>query len=75
MPQLIKPGETKVVTKDGECHVSISLELTIKLEGDVVQVQALGAKAEPVPAPKVEEPAWQIPDFSSGKKIKFGQNA
>lgn len=75
MPQLIKPGETKVVTKDGECIVSIALELTIKLEGDGLQVkaQALPSQTAEVLPEKKEEPAWQIPDFASSKKVKFGQ--
>ena len=32
MPNLIKQGEAKVVTKNGEVFVNIALELNIKLD-------------------------------------------
>lgn len=71
MASLIRQGEAKVVTKNGEVFVNIALELTIKLEGTGIQgaVQASGG------AKKIdgeEKVAWQIPDFSPGK-IDFGK--
>lgn len=75
MPNLIKQGEAKVVTKNGEVFVNIALELNIKLDGTNLQVvsgngSAAGAsQASPVAEEKV---SWQIPDFSSDK-INFGK--
>lgn len=71
MPSLIKQGEARVVTKDGEVFVNIALDLTIKLEGtplkDISSVS--GGSNLPGDSDKVN---WQIPDFSSGK-INFGK--
>lgn len=74
MPNLIKQGEAKVVTKNGEVFVNISLELNIKLDGTNLQVasgqnSAVGSPASGLPQDKV---SWQIPDFSSDK-INFGK--
>ena len=68
MAHLIKPQDTKVVTKEGECQVSISLELTIKLDGDNLSISSPKEKVE-----EKEEMNWAIPDFSSGKKLNFGK--
>jgi hypothetical protein len=76
MPNLIKQGEARVVTKDGEVFVNIALELTIKLDGSSLQVMSGSAAGAGVgsPAAKKEEEKinWEIPDFSS-KKIQFGK--
>jgi len=70
MPQLIKPHEVKVVTQQGECTVSIVLELNINLNAEGLQVAARTVSAETPQEDKVE---WAIPDFPSSKKIKFGK--
>ena len=76
MANLIKPGDIKVVTKNNELFVNISLELSIKLDGnvtnlnlnsDVVQQQAFQKKEE-------EKVKWEVPDFSSGNKLNFGKD-
>lgn len=71
MPSLIKQGEAKIVTKNGEVFVNIALELTIKLEGTGIQggVQASGGVQKIQEDEKVK---WEIPDFSPGK-IDFGK--
>lgn len=71
MPSLIKQGEAKVVTKNGEVFVNIALELTIKLEGTNIQggVQASGGVQKIDHEEKVQ---WEIPDFSPNK-IDFGK--
>jgi hypothetical protein len=71
MASLIKQGEAKVVTKNGEVFVNIALELTIKLEGTGIQgaVQAAGGVQKIQGEEKVK---WEIPDFSPGK-IDFGK--
>ena len=76
MPQLIKPGSVKILTQDGEVQVSITLELTINLNTDGVNVsaqttaQAIEQKKE-MPQEKDE---WMIPDFGASPKLDFGKN-
>lgn len=73
MPSLIKQGEAKIITKNGEVFVNIALELTIKLEGANLQVgmPAIGSsKAEQTQ--QQEKVHWEIPDFSPNK-IDFGK--
>lgn len=74
MASLIKQGEAKVVTKNGEVFVNIALELSIKLEGTGVQgsVSASGGSSPPAIPHKDEKVKWEIPDFSSNK-IDFGK--
>lgn len=72
MPNLIKQGEAKVITKNGEVFVNIALELNIKLDGTNIQMPSFfedkktGSKED-------EKISWQIPDFSSENKINFGK--
>lgn len=78
MVQLIKPLTTKVITKDGECHLAISLELTINLNSDGLLVSADNAKTKVASKNQNKEDDnpidMIIPDFSSGNKVKFGKN-
>lgn len=73
MPNLIKQGEARVVTKNGEVFVNIALELNIKLDGTNLQVVSGGAAAPAYgKTPEAEKVNWEIPDFSSNK-IDFGK--
>jgi hypothetical protein len=75
MASLIRQGEAKVVTKNGEVFVNIALELTLKLEGTGIQgaVSATGGATPPQAHDKDDEKVkWEIPDFSSNK-IEFGK--
>jgi hypothetical protein len=73
MPNLIKQGEARVVTKNGEVFVNIALELTIKLDGTNLQVSAVGGPAGgSLPLKQEDKVGWAIPDFSS-EKIDFGK--
>jgi hypothetical protein len=74
MASLIKQGEARIVTKNGEVFVNIALELTIKLEGTNLQgpVSASGGASSPSVAPQEDDKVkWEIPEFAPGK-IKFG---
>lgn len=74
MPNLIKQGEARVITKNGEVFVNIALELTIKLDGTNL-LQSVGSGDSPAVAltPKQDDKVnWVIPDFSS-EKIDFGK--
>ncbi len=73
MANLIKPGDVKIVTKNNEVFVNISLELNIKLDGNITN---LGIEAKSSQNNKVLEDKvnWEIPDFSSGSgKLQFGK--
>ena len=73
MPQLIKPNDVKVLTKDGEVKVSISLELNINLNDGRTQVQ-INEIGLSKPKENIEDKTvWQIPDFTPGEKINFGK--
>lgn len=76
MPNLIKPGEARVITKNGEVFVNISLELTVKLDGSNIGTAAVGKSSESglssADAVSDSKVGWQIPDFTSSK-IEFGK--
>lgn len=78
MPQLIKPSDVKVITKDGEVKVSITLDLNINLtnllEGISLPVaQSQSTKKENSIVENLDDKVtWAIPDFSS-EKINFGK--
>lgn len=71
MANLIKQGEAKVITKNGEVFVNISLELNIKLDGSNLQFAKTGVTGASL-APVEDKVNWEIPDFSSDK-IEFGK--
>jgi hypothetical protein len=73
MPNLIKQGEARVITKNGEVFVNIALELTVKLDGSSLNLSVLDASSGSRPTEPVQEKInWEIPDFSSDK-IQFGK--
>ena len=79
MPNLIRPGSTKVVTQDGEVQISITLDLNVNLNSDGLQVSVNASETSSEKNKKKddEDVSWAIPDFSSGKKVdkvKFGKN-
>lgn len=77
MPQLIKPSDVKVVTKDGEVKVSITLDLNINLtnllEGmSLPSTQSAKKENNSIAENLDDKVVWAIPDFSS-EKINFGK--
>jgi hypothetical protein len=80
LAQLLKPNNVKVVTKDGEMHVTISLELTINLNSDNLKVTASPSYVVPQAEQKAKKqvddnPMWEIPDFAPMPKVEFGKKA
>lgn len=76
MAQLIKPGNVKVVTNDGEVQVTIALELTINLNSDGLAVNARQQEEqEAIPAKNKasDKTLWEIPDFGPIPKVDFGK--
>jgi hypothetical protein len=68
MVQVIKPQQVKVVTNQGECVVSIVLDLNINLTSD----GRTRVQEDPLPAPREEQVEWAVPEFGPAK-IKFGK--
>lgn len=74
MPQLIRPNDVRVVTRDGEVKISISLDLNINLNQSNNEIQIDDIKLNEKKSSSVEDKTiWQIPDFSSSEKIDFGK--
>jgi hypothetical protein len=73
MPNLIKQGEARVVTKNGEVFVNIALELNIKLDGSNIQVSSGSGTSVGSSANNNEKVNWEIPDFEPSNKIQFGK--
>jgi hypothetical protein len=70
MPKLIRPGEVRVVTQDGEVHVHVTIDLNLTLHTDGrVAVAATASAAEPE---KAESP-WLLPDLDALPKVAFGK--
>jgi len=76
MAQLLKPGDVKIVTKDGEITLKLQIDLNINLNQtgsiSVTSDNKETTKAVDV-ANKEDETAWTIPDFGPTTKIKFGK--
>lgn len=74
MPNLIRPNETKFITKEGECLIQIAfdpiiVELNVNLNSDGLSINTKQSHEEE----EEDKPAWIAPNFSSKKKIKFGK--
>ena len=65
----------KVVTKEGEATVHITLELNINLNTGGLSVSASQNKEakEYEEVKEKEKTQWVIPEFSKTKKIEFGK--
>lgn len=71
MPNLIKQGDTKIITKEGEIFVNIALELNIKLDGQNLQISGNNLPQKQIN--ESEKVNWEIPSFESSSKIQFGK--
>lgn len=75
MAQRITPVKMITVSKEGECHLTITLELNINLSanGEIgASLQGVAEKAKAVE--KEDDPLFTVPDFLSGLKVDFGKN-
>ena len=77
MGNLIRPNQVRVVTKDGEIVVHLTLDLNINLNTGALTVSNLPAPVRPAPVeeePEVEDTKWEIPDFKvPDTKLIFGK--
>jgi len=69
MAQLIRPGSVKIMTRDGEVQVSITLELNINLNTDGVKLGAQAVEEKEKP----EKNEWAIPEFEASPRLNFGK--
>jgi hypothetical protein len=72
MAQLIRPSDVKIITKDGELKVSITLDLNINMNGSI-EALSVDGKSTVKKETLDDKVAWAIPDFVS-EKINFGKN-
>lgn len=73
MPQLIKPSDVKILTKDGEVKISITLDLNVNIQEKNIHIKEFDKKEEINTIENIEEKThWQIPDFNS-EQINFGK--
>lgn len=75
MAQLIRPTEVSVKTVNGEVLLNIKLDININLsQNGTTQSSISETKVEGKLEEKKKEDAtlWEIPDFTSVPKIKFG---
>lgn len=75
MAQLIKPTEVSIKTVNGEVLLNIKLDININLTQNniapnVIAENKVENKIEE--KKKEEQSLWEIPDFVSVPKIKFG---
>jgi hypothetical protein len=71
MAQLIRPSDVKIITKDGELKVSITLDLNINMNGSI-EALSVDGKSTVKKETLDDKVAWAIPDFVS-EKINFGK--
>ena len=72
MPQVIKPTKVVTVTKDGECKVDITIDLTIHLDSSGLKVSSQVAAAQQ--ETEVDETKWAIPTFGNAGQVSFGKS-
>lgn len=76
MASLIKPGSVKILTKDGEIQVSLTLDININLNTDNM---VFGAKNKEEnhsfnEQKEDEKIKWEIPEFDvPSVKVDFGK--
>lgn len=76
MAQKLTPTKVVTVTKDGECHLVITLELNINLNSIGGDGSAVTASIQSHDRAEVDDDnvEFTIPDFSSGTTLSFGKN-
>lgn len=65
----------KVVTKDGECKISLTIDLNVNLNTMGISVGSSVSKVETQQTQDKEKTHWEIPDFGAMPKVNFGKKA
>ena len=77
MPQRITPNKVITVTKDGECHVMITLDLNINITTNgQAEVSPSNNNNDEKKKPQEDETQWEIPDFGTfnSNMLNFGKD-
>lgn len=76
MAQLIKPTEISVKTVNGEVLVNLKLDININLTQGVINTTVESKQEEKKIKQEIKQEEkqtlWEIPEFNSVPKIKFG---
>lgn len=64
--------EVKTVTKDGECEITLKIELDINLN-NLLDLQQQNKKSEEIVIEEKEKVEWSMPKFNSKQRIKMGE--
>lgn len=75
MVRILRPEKvkTKIITKDGECKIELTLNININADGVSVNAEGVSVKKDNKYIDKEEDKInWAIPEFDS-KKIDFGK--
>lgn len=75
MPQVIKPQNVTINSRDGEVAIRLTIDLNLNLNGQVSAVQASASEMPVAQAIKPKDEAeWMVPDFGpSTEMIEFGK--
>lgn len=74
----IDNNKVKILTKDGECTLHITLDVNINFTGGfpnnfVNQNSSQNTIINSASSSEEEKTAWEIPDFKPTKNINFGK--
>ena len=73
MPQVIKPQNVTIQTRDGEVSIKLTIDINLNLSGQVSNVVASATEVSVTPKPK-DEAEWLVPEFGpSTETIEFGK--
>jgi hypothetical protein len=71
MGNLLRPGNVRVITKDGEVVINLVLDININLNNGGITVSQMPLETE---LPEKEDTQWEIPDFvAPNTKLNFGK--
>lgn len=75
MPQVIKPQNVIIQSRDGEVSIRLTIDLNLNLNGQVSNVAASVVEEPVALVPKEKDAAeWLVPDFGpSTETIEFGK--
>jgi len=75
MPQVIKPQNVIVNSRDGEVSIRLTIDLNLNLNGQISNVVASASEVPVAQATKPKDEAeWLVPEFGpSTETIEFGK--
>lgn len=70
MAQLIKTQDVKVISKEGECKIQISLDINLNLNSEAPTISVQNIETKKI---QKEEEVWTIPEFTPSPRVNFGK--